>query len=300
MVLSAPASKNDHGHHPEEICEVMPDWHMIQLAITDTRCVFLPQQHDISVRLEFEEELLQITEGRKGEENGVVENPFLRVFEGEDWVPEPLLLPKGSRRKKSFEIAFHRTSSWESSSDPEVVVAVAREFRHVDSEELWLHDEATYYFCTDSESVVPIEAARAYRTFDREVLWIQDEATYYFSKVLQTLSGYRSTLCDVKTRNQDYSHIMNDLPGRTSLIHKESMELQIPVVVPHEVSAIAIATLEARLSGEDILIGLDNVRKRLSVDCAAVIPQGAIIFACSSPADRPVCCVRVCSVISVV
>ncbi len=55
------------------------------------------------------------------------------------------------------------------------------------------------------------------------------------------------------------------------------MELQIPVVVPQEVSAIAIATLEARLPGEDVLIDLDNVRKRLSEDCAAVVPQGATI-----------------------
>ncbi len=79
------------------------------------------------------------------------------------------------------------------SSDSEVIVAVAREFRHVDSEELWLQDEATYYFANDSESVVPIEAAGAYRQVDREVLWIQDEATYYFSKVLQNLPGYLST-----------------------------------------------------------------------------------------------------------
>ena len=168
-----------------------------------------------------------------------------------------------------------------------MVVAVAREFRHADSEELWLHDEATYYFGNDRESVVPIEAARAYRTFDREVLWIQDEATYYFSKVLQTLSGYRSTLCDVKTRNQnsrnqDYRNIWYHLPERTSLLHKESMELQIPVVAPQEVSAIAIAPLEARLSGEDVLIGLDNVRKRLPEDCAAIVPQGATIFVCTA------------------
>ncbi len=99
VVLSTSACENEGKHQAVEICEVMPDWHTVQLATTDTRCVFLPQ-HDISERLESEEELLQIIERQKGEENGVVDNPFLRVFEGEDWVPEPLLLPKGSRRKK--------------------------------------------------------------------------------------------------------------------------------------------------------------------------------------------------------
>ncbi len=58
MVLSAPASKNDHGHHPEEICEVMPDWHKVHLAIMDTRRVFLPQQYDNCARMKLEEEVL--------------------------------------------------------------------------------------------------------------------------------------------------------------------------------------------------------------------------------------------------
>ncbi len=74
-------------------------------------------------------------------------------------------------------------------SESEVAVVVAREFRHIDSEGLWLQDEATYYFGNDSESVVPTEAARAYRCFDREELWLQDESTYYFCKVLQTDPG---------------------------------------------------------------------------------------------------------------
>ncbi len=106
MVLSVSASKNDHGHHQEEICEVMPDRHTIQLAVMDTRSVFLPQQHDISKRFESEEELLPANEGQKGEENGVVRNPFLRLFEGEDWVPETLLVPKGSRRKKIVRVSL--------------------------------------------------------------------------------------------------------------------------------------------------------------------------------------------------
>ncbi len=282
MVLSAPASKNGYGHHPEEICEVMPDWHTVQLAIMDTRRVFLPQQHDISARMELEEELLPPNEGQKGEENGVEGNPFLRVFEGEDWVPEPLLVLKGSRWKKSFQLAFHRTSNRESSGDSEVVVAVAREFRHADSEELWLHDEATYYFGNDRESVVPIEAARAYRTFDREVLWIQDEATYYFSKVLQNLPGYLSTF-DVKARNHgpqklDCRNIWYDQPETTSPFQKGSAELQIPRNHSRQVSALVAETSPAGLLNEGVPINLDNVRKRLFEDSATAVLQGVNSF----------------------
>ncbi len=198
------------------------------------------------------------------EENGVIEIPFLGIIKGKDWVPEPLLVPNGSRRKQSFEIAFQETSGfghsgslfdslarktassivkvtkelssvellydtdtfmWEckdadsiqdspflvivlqqwftanhatreelrdgpNGSESEVTIVTAREFRHFDMEELWMQDEATYYFCNDLESVVPIEAARAHRCFDSETLWIQDEATYYFCKVLQNHPGY--------------------------------------------------------------------------------------------------------------
>ncbi len=64
---------------------------------------------------------------------------------------------------------------------------------------------------------------------------------------------------------------------RKELLHKKSMELWISVVVPQEVLAMVTAKLEARLPGEYVLIGLDNVRKRLPEDCLVVILQGANI-----------------------
>ncbi len=79
-------------------------------------------------------------------------------------------------------------------------------------------------------------------------------------------------ILDVETRNLTCRNIFHDLPERTSLIHKESMDLQIPAVVRQEVSAIVIATLEARLPDEGILIVLNNARTRLSEDCVVVIP----------------------------
>ncbi len=144
-------------------------------------------------------------------------NPFLRLFEGEDLVPEPLLVPKGSGRKTMFEFAFHRISGlgessslldslerktapsiatagkelflvkllcdintvmWESKDaksmkDSPSLVTVPQLWFAVDREELWIHDEGTYYFGNDHESVVPLEAARAFRHIDREVLWIR-------------------------------------------------------------------------------------------------------------------------------
>ncbi len=136
---------------------------------------------------------------------------------------------------------------WESKDansmqDSPSLVTVPQLWFAVDREELWMQDEATYYFGTDRESVVPIDAARAYRTFDREVLWIQDEATYYFSKVLQNLPGYLSTLVvkarNQDPRNQDYKNILYDLLERISLLHKESTELRISVVIPRDVSML--------------------------------------------------------------
>ncbi len=97
MVLPAPASKDDHEHQGVEIYEEMPNWY----TISDTRCVYLPQRFVNFAPREPEDELLQANEGQKGEENRVMENPFLRIIKGKDWIPEPLLVPKGSRRKKN-------------------------------------------------------------------------------------------------------------------------------------------------------------------------------------------------------
>ncbi len=177
----------------------------------------------------------------------------------------------------------------------------AREFRHIDREELWIQDKATYYFCSD----------------------------FHFCKVLQTDPGSFAAyayIFDVKTWNLVYKNILyglltagrvtvlntgsvagllriwatqvtsyevdafgmselshdyiarSGLPDRKALLHKEYMKLQIPLVIPQEVSAIAASTLEARLPGEGILIGLDNVRKRLSEDAVTAILQGANSF----------------------
>ncbi len=51
--------------------------------------------------MKLEEELLKLIERQKGEENGVVQNPFVRVIKGKDWVSKPLLVPNGSRKKKN-------------------------------------------------------------------------------------------------------------------------------------------------------------------------------------------------------
>ncbi len=140
------------------------------------------------------------------------------------------------------DTVMQESKDTDSMQDSPSLVTVPQLWFAVDRKELWMQDEATYYFGNDSESVVPIEAARVCRHFDREELWIQDEATYYFCKVLPNHPGCL-TAFDVRTRNQDSKNIFSDLPVRKELIHKESMELKIPVVVPQEVLAIAIVTL---------------------------------------------------------
>ncbi len=72
MEFSDSTCENDCEHRVVEICEVMPNWHTVQLAIQNICHVYMAQQFDNFAHAKLGEELLKVIERQKGEENGVL------------------------------------------------------------------------------------------------------------------------------------------------------------------------------------------------------------------------------------